>query len=105
MRRQKWRKRKEQRVAHGPRGQERRVVQGGEGASQTPSVAKTEKYPRILATWGSLVALVTLGEGSMAGEEKCRAAKGRRRLGNGDDSYQGFGVPRETSKGMDPQPP
>lgn len=50
-------------------------------------MAKVERYPRILATWGSLVALVALGEGRVAGEEKCRAAKGRGRLGSWDDSY------------------
>lgn len=81
------------------------MVQGGEGASHRPSVAKIEKYPRILATWGSLEALVALGEGRVAGEEQCRAAKGRRRLGNGDDGYQDCGVPRETSKGVDPPAP
>lgn len=68
-------------------------------------MARIEKYLRILAIWGSLGPLVTLGEGSVAGEEKWRAAKGRRRWGNWDDGYQGCGVPRETSKGMDPPLP
>lgn len=59
-------------------------------------MAKTEKYPRTL-TSGSLVALATPGEGRVAGEEKSRAAKGRRRLGSWGDGSQECGVLRETS--------
>lgn len=67
-------------------------------------MAEVERYPRILATWGSLVALVALGEGRVTGEEKCRAAKGRRRWGSWDDSYQVWGVQRTVSKEVAPQP-
>lgn len=34
-----------------------------------------------------------------------QGSEGKEEVGNWDDGYQGCGVPRETSKGMDPQPP
>ena len=55
-------------------------------------MAKIEKYPRILEIWGSLVVLVTLGEGRVAGKQKHRAAKGRRRLRAGMMATRGMGA-------------
>lgn len=48
--------------------------------------------------------LVALGEGSVAGKEKCRAAKGRRRLGNWDDGYQDCGALRRPAREWIPSP-
>lgn len=45
-----------------------------------------------------------MGEGRVAGEEKCRAAKGQRRLGSRDDGSQKCGVLWAMNKGVGPQP-